>query len=470
VYGSNTNSSGGYGVYGDGYTGVYGVGNQYGVQGVVIGADDSGVYGVNGNSSSGYGVYGDGYTGVYGTGDWYGVHGEGFYGVYGHSATDSGVAGYGAYSGVHGEGFVGVDGAGDLIGVQGSATGGSEGKGVSGSAYTGVYGYGDQYGVHGVVALGDRGVYGENESVISGYGVYGEGHTGTYGTGDQYGVHGHVEGADDRGVFGESTNASSGYGVYGEGHTGVYGSGDDKGVHGEGYTGVYGTGDGKGVYGEGPTGVYGTGEVSGVQGEVSAGGATGVLGCNHSDSGFGTVGWNLGGVGVGAWSLTGHLIEAYSGEYPDGELRFRVDPDGNVYAANFYTLTSSPAADESGVRWAVPAIQSPEAWMEDFGTASLVDGQAVVSLEPVFAGLVNLEAGYHVYLTPLGDCQGLYVADKTAASFEVRELGGGKANVSFDYRIVARQAGYEGVRLAEVVIESAAQPEGRPSPEGGAHE
>ncbi len=94
----------------------------------------------------------------------------------------------------------------------------------------------------------------------------------------------------------------------------------------------------------------------------------------------------------------------------------------------------------------------------------------MVSLEPVFAGLVNLEAGYHVYLTPLGDCQGLYVADKAADSFEVRELGGGQANLSFDYRIVAHQAGYEGVRLQEVAIESPAETERRPSPEGGSHD
>jgi len=33
----------------------------------------------------------------------------------------------------------------------------------------------------------------------------------------------------------------------------------------------------------------------------------------------------------------------------------------------------------------------------------------------------------------------------------VRELGGGKGNVSFDYRIVARRLGYEDVRLAPVV-------------------
>jgi hypothetical protein len=198
-----------------------------------------------------------------------------------------------------------------------------------------------------------------------------------------------------------------------------------------------------------------------------------VLGRSNSDTGFGTVGWNYwDGVGVGAWSYTGNLIEAYSGDFDNGgTLRFYVDPNGNVYAdGGYYSPVPSPTAEEPDAQRAVSAIQSPEVWVEDFGSATLVDGRAVVSLEPVFAGLVNPEAGYHVYLTPLGDCQGLYVADKAADSFEVRELGDGKASISFDYRIVARQAGYEGVRLPKVVIENWAEPEERPSKEGGSHD
>ena len=57
---------------------------------------------------------------------------------------------------------------------------------------------------------------------------------------------------------------------------------------------------------------------------------------------------------------------------------------------------------------------------------------------------------YHVFLTPKGDCKGLYVANETPAGFEVHELGGGQSTVAFDYRIVARRKGYESVRLADV--------------------
>lgn len=72
-----------------------------------------------------------------------------------------------------------------------------------------------------------------------------------------------------------------------------------------------------------------------------------------------------------------------------------------------------------------------------------------MNLEPVFGQTVNTEMDYHVFLTPNGDCKGLYVSQKTPTSFEVRELGGGTSSIAFDYRIMAKRKGYESVRLAD---------------------
>ena len=44
-----------------------------------------------------------------------------------------------------------------------------------------------------------------------------------------------------------------------------------------------------------------------------------------------------------------------------------------------------------------------------------------------------------MFLTPEGDCKGLYVQDKRGASFEVRELQGGSSSIAFSYRIVAKR-------------------------------
>ncbi len=98
---------------------------------------------------------------------------------------------------------------------------------------------------------------------------------------------------------------------------------------------------------------------------------------------------------------------------------------------------------------ALYAVEAPENWFEDIGSGQLNNGAAVVQVESVFAQTVNTGAEYHVFLTPKGDCKGLYVSNESADSFEVHELGGGRATIAFDYRIVARRKGYETIRLAD---------------------
>jgi hypothetical protein len=49
----------------------------------------------------------------------------------------------------------------------------------------------------------------------------------------------------------------------------------------------------------------------------------------------------------------------------------------------------------------------------------------------------------------------LYVTAKTASGFEVRELGGGKSSIAFEYRIMAKRVGHEGERLVDVTERAA---------------
>jgi len=95
-------------------------------------------------------------------------------------------------------------------------------------------------------------------------------------------------------------------------------------------------------------------------------------------------------------------------------------------------------------------MQSPENWMEDFGSGTIKNGVATVTIDPAFAETANTGTDYHVFLTPNGDSKGLYVVARTATSFEVHESGSGTSSVSFDYRIVAKRRGYEAQRLVDV--------------------
>jgi hypothetical protein len=85
--------------------------------------------------------------------------------------------------------------------------------------------------------------------------------------------------------------------------------------------------------------------------------------------------------------------------------------------------------------------------IEDFGQAQLANGAAYVRLSADFSNVIDRGATYLVFVTPEGDCNVLYVADKTASGFEVRESHGGKSTLAFDYRIVAKPIGAARTRL-----------------------
>jgi hypothetical protein len=127
-----------------------------------------------------------------------------------------------------------------------------------------------------------------------------------------------------------------------------------------------------------------------------------------------------------------------------GDAVWSVHENGNTWSAGVKAALVD--AEEYGARM-LYAMESPEVWFEDFGTAQLANGQATVTIEPLFLQTINTGVPYHVFVTPLGDCNGLYVTNKTATSFEVRELGSGTANIEFDYRIVAKRLGFEDLRL-----------------------
>jgi hypothetical protein len=122
------------------------------------------------------------------------------------------------------------------------------------------------------------------------------------------------------------------------------------------------------------------------------------------------------------------------------------DVSGNMYCSG--SKSAVVPVDNGARNVALYAVESPKNWFEDFGSGRLSNGSAVIALESTFAQTVNTQS-YHVFLTPSGDCKGLYVSQKSAGGFEVRELGGGTSSIDFDYRIVAERRGYENIRMAD---------------------
>jgi hypothetical protein len=215
------------------------------------------------------------------------------------------------------------------------------------------------------------------------------------------------------------------------------------GVYGSGVTGVYG----QATTGYGVLGIAGSSGIDGLHGESAANGFSAVAGL-HSTDGYGVYAQSNTGIGMYSYSSSG--TTAYF-DLPNGHCE--VYPDGSTGHADFYCngSKSSVVPVDGGSRdVALYAVEAPEVWFEDFGSGRLSNGQALIHLDGTFAQSVNTDMDYHVFLTPNGDSHGLYISAKSKNSFEVREQDGGKSNISFDYRIIARRKGYEKTRLADV--------------------
>jgi hypothetical protein len=463
VEGINTSGNG---------TGVFGTAGHFGVQGIATATSGSTV-----------GVYGSGVDGLQGSGTVHGVYaagtGGGSMGVYGTSP------GYGLYG-------VATNTTGTSFGVYGS--GGSNG----------VYGIAQNFGLYGVATATS------GNSV----GVYGNGIDGLQGSGSTYGVYAAGTGASATGVYATTASATgfgvqgvntsgNGTGVFGTAaHFGVQGiatgTGSTVGVYGSGVDGLQGSGTIHGVYSNGgqygvlsytPAGIAGTYGV--YQGTSALGATLPIEVCTYDCGDQFSYGITIL-PQAAVWADTNYSQTSI----PGGNVLALLGTADNNMAAAFLnnsniwpsflaynegsagtsptiiaggphgtcTLTGGGDAACTGVLKSVVAtkssagtqrvetysVQSAENWFEDAGTAQLVNGAGRVNLESIFGQTVNTGVEYHVFLTPDGDCKGLYVSAKTASGFEVRELGGGASTITFEYRIMAKRVGYENVRLANV--------------------
>ncbi len=124
-----------------------------------------------------------------------------------------------------------------------------------------------------------------------------------------------------------------------------------------------------------------------------------------------------------------------------------IDVSGNLYCSG--SVSPVVPVDGGSKKVALYSVEAPESWFEDAGSGQLSNGSALIHLESMFGQSVNTNIDYHVFLTPNGDCKGLYVSQKSPTSFEVHELGGGSSSVAFDYRIMAKRRGFENIRMAD---------------------
>ena len=86
--------------------------------------------------------------------------------------------------------------------------------------------------------------------------------------------------------------------------------------------------------------------------------------------------------------------------------------------------------------------EAPEILFEDYGVDKLVNGKAEINIDPILKDAIYVDESHplKVFIQLEGDCNGVYVTNKSANGFTVKELKNGNSNVAFSWHIVANRA------------------------------
>lgn len=286
-----------------------------------------------------------------------------------------------------------------------------------------VYTTGGNFAVNGYISGtgGGIGVYGENTST---------GTNSTAGlfiaTSAGYALYGDATAANRPGIFGASSSATG---------TAVVGLGNNLATY---YTLLNGSG---GAFTSNNAGVYGFGSVAAATGGVFVGNNT-------------TASLLVGGTGIAATGTNtgvyGHANNTgnntWGGYFNNGTATDYAYVGGRTGAINYKITGPGTVAtivrDTNNQLVNLYCPESPEVLFQDFGQGQLVNGRAQITLDPNFTKNIAVSEQHplRVIIQLEGDCQGVYVANKTATGFEVIELQGGTSNVNFTWFVTANRA------------------------------
>src|SRR5574343_291697 len=433
----------------NGYTGANGIG----VWGESTSAAGNAGFGVVGyldglstpTASASYGVYGANTTTPAGTGIAIGVGGDAYAtsgtarGVEGTTSSPAGIGtsgfnfattgnAYGMYgqtASVAGVGVIGMNSAtayttNTAVGVFGRSVGT-----VTTGFSIGVRGYSDAPAGNGYAfygqALSSAAVGGITFVTSSGAGWQGQ----NAGTG--YGV---------RGYNTSATPGTAGSGVFGQTNSTVNFGGDFANVNTSG-TGVFGAGNNLGgtFLTSGSGGAFNGTSVGSFSLATTVVGGTGVIGVGNNNVAILTVARGSGSAG-GYFEVQNAGVAqtwAYVGVRDNGGTLRKIIGSGTV---------NTIVKDLDGELVALSCPEAPENLFQDYGQGILVNGKAHINIDPILAKniIVNDKHPLRVFIQLEGDCEGVYVTNKTQSGFDVIELKNGQSNIAFSYTIVANRA------------------------------
>jgi len=157
-------------------------------------------------------------------------------------------------------------------------------------------------------------------------------------------------------------------------------------------------------------------------------------------------------IGIGAWGdmMGADIHGKVYGLYAEGE-NYAMFSNGDVYKNR---LDVHLQDNGTGTNTVLYTNVSTDVTIQTSGVATLSNGKANIAFDPSFAASVSTEAPVIVTVTPVGNSNGVYLADVSGAGFTVVENNAGKSNVSVNYIAIGKRSGYENPNLPREVIDA----------------
>jgi hypothetical protein len=161
---------------------------------------------------------------------------------------------------------------------------------------------------------------------------------------------------------------------------------------------------------------------------------------------------------------------AQSGQY--AVVCYR-DGIGNQYKIMGDGIAATVMPTSKG-RVALACPESPEAWIEDFGSGSAAAGRGHIELDPMYLDCITVNDSHplKVFVQLTSPAANQYYVEKGKTGFDVVFVGDGadKVSATFDYKVVGKWKGNEDFRFAPVEEEAMTQVAFEPEPAGPQNE
>ncbi|MEW6558245.1 MAG: hypothetical protein AB1349_13020 [Elusimicrobiota bacterium] len=80
---------------------------------------------------------------------------------------------------------------------------------------------------------------------------------------------------------------------------------------------------------------------------------------------------------------------------------------------------------------------------EDFGEATIHNGEAIIQFREEFTLCISTKTLPLITVTPMDNCNGLYIKNRTLNGFTVKECQNGTSEISFSWRAIAKRQGFK---------------------------